>query len=433
MSGAVTRGRYGSMTAVPTVSRWWGSRTALQRIDLYTRWSFYAYLGLGLPLLALAVVSSATNDVPTTAVVLFLVGSLVTAVLALLLAARGLDAHRDDRPVPGRLLVATLAAAVVSGAAAAWAFSPGAGQTPAAPWGMGLPLAIALTACSTVWTSRQLIAPSLGAGVLAALAALVDGAPLPAAAAVAAVFAVACYFVVLAFRFSVWVLDVVLEMDRNRGIQLQLAVAEERLRFARDLHDVMGRNLSAIAVKSQLAGELVRRSRPEAADEVADISRIAEESLREVREVVRGYRSTDLTGELAGARSVLRAAGVACTVEGEDAAARLPEAVQAALGWVVREAVTNVLRHSRAAECTITLALVPGGTGRRRDAAEEAVLTVTNDGVCDEGGSPDAARTSGSGLAGLRERLAGADGALTAGRDGPRFTVVAALPAGGPR
>jgi two-component system sensor histidine kinase DesK len=88
----------------------------------------------------------------------------------------------------------------------------------------------------------------------------------------------------LTFRLSVWVLDLVREMERTRGVQSQLAVAEERLRFARDLHDVMGRNLSAIAVKSQLAGELVRRGRPDAADEVADVRRLAEDSLREVRE-----------------------------------------------------------------------------------------------------------------------------------------------------
>nr|WP_281372157.1 sensor histidine kinase [Modestobacter versicolor] len=203
-------------------------------------------------------------------------------------------------------------------------------------------------------------------------------------------------------------------MDRTRGVQLQLAVAEERLRFARDLHDVMGRNLSAIAVKSQLAGELVRRARPEAADEVADIHRIAEESLREVREVVRGYRSTDLSSELAGARSVLRAAGVACTVQGVDDAGALPEPVQAALGWVVREAVTNVLRHSRAAECGIVLTRADG----------EVRLTVTNDGV------PGDAAGTGSGLAGLRERLAGAGGTLDAARHGDRFQLTATLPTG---
>nr|WP_279590995.1 sensor histidine kinase [Modestobacter marinus] len=204
-------------------------------------------------------------------------------------------------------------------------------------------------------------------------------------------------------------------MERTRGVQLQLAVAEERLRFSRDLHDVMGRNLSAIAVKSQLAGELVRRSRPEAADEVADISRIAEESLREVREVVRGYRSTDLTGELAGARSVLRAAGATVTVRGEDGAGALPEPVQAALGWVVREAVTNVLRHSEAGECTIALDETDG----------EVRLTVGNDGVTGEPGT-------GNGLTGLRERLSAAGGTLEAGRDGDRFTLTATLPTGVP-
>jgi two-component system sensor histidine kinase DesK len=280
---------------------------------------------------------------------------------------------------------------------------------------MGLPLAMALTACTTLWDSRQLIVPSSVAGVLSSAAALVDGGPWAAAAPIALVFALAVYALALAFRFSVWVLDVVLEMDRTRGVQLQLAVAEERLRFARDLHDVMGRNLSAIAVKSQLAGELVRRSRPEAADEVADIHRIAEESLKEVREVVRGYRSTDLSGELAGARSVLRAAGVACTVQGEDDAGRLPEPVQVALGWVVREAVTNVLRHSDATDCAITLATAPG----------EVRLTVTNDGV-----TAAAGQRAGSGLPGLRERLADAGGSLDAVRNGDRFTLTATLPAG---
>jgi two-component system sensor histidine kinase DesK len=209
-------------------------------------------------------------------------------------------------------------------------------------------------------------------------------------------------------------------MERNRGVQLQLAVAEERLRFSRDLHDVMGRNLSAIAVKSQLAAELVRRGRPEAADEVADVGRLAEESLREVREVVRGHRSADLAGELAGARSVLRAAGVGCAVDGEDAGASLPATAQTAFGWVVREAVTNVLRHSSATSCTITLRVAGG----------RAELAVRNDGVVadDRDGGP-----AGNGLAGLGERLAGAGGRLDARRNGSDFLLTASLPVGAAR
>jgi signal transduction histidine kinase len=226
----------------------------------------------------------------------------------------------------------------------------------------------------------------------------------------------------VSFRFSVWVLDLVREMERTRGVQSQLAVAEERLRFSRDLHDVMGRNLSAIAVKSQLAGELVRRGRPEAADEVADVRRLAEDSLREVREVVRGHRSTALTGELAGARSVLRAAGVACTVYNEDAGAMLPPEAQTAFGWVTREAVTNVLRHSRATSCTITL----------RTSGGKAELQVENDGVLEEVITADDGHP-GSGLTGLGERLAGAGGSLDTRRDGSSFVLTASLPAGAGR
>ncbi|MCZ2815766.1 sensor histidine kinase [Modestobacter sp. VKM Ac-2984] len=401
------------MTAVPTVSRWWNSRTAPQRIDLYTRWSFYVFLA-GLPVLALAVVGAAVEGAePTEGAWLFVAGSVVTAAMAVQLTRRGLAAHLAARPLPGRLAVLAFCLAGATAAGGAWAFADRETSV-AVPWSVTLPLGAVLIACSTVWSTRQLAPYAMGIGVLSGFVTSLGDAHPAAAAVQGVVMATTVLFVVLAFRFTVWVLDVVLEMERSRGVQLQLAVAEERLRFARDLHDVMGRNLSAIAVKSQLAGELVRRSRPEAAAEVADISRIAEESLKEVREVVRGYRRTDLTGELAGARSVLRAAGVGCTVQGEDGAGTLPEPVQAALGWVVLEAVTNVLRHSEAAECTITL---ERGSGEVR-------LTVSNDGVSTDPGE-------GNGLTGLRERLAGAGGTLHAGRDGDRFTVTATVPAGG--
>jgi two-component system sensor histidine kinase DesK len=131
--------------------------------------------------------------------------------------------------------------------------------------------------------------------------------------------------------------------------------------------------------------------------------------------VVRGHRNTDLTGELAGARSVLRAAGVACTVHGEDAGGRLTREVQTALGWVAREAVTNVLRHSQAKSCTITLWTSDG----------KAELQVVNDGVAG-GTGPDDGR-AGSGLIGLEERLAGAGGSLETRLDGSRFVLTATL------
>jgi len=314
-----------------------------------------------------------------------------------------------------RLLGAAAAAALLTSAAAFWTFSARAresGDGTVLVWPTLIAPLVLLIVMSLVWDTRRLSLACVALAVVAGVgSALVQGFEQLPTLLLIVVLSVFSIFLTLSFRFTVWLLDVVLEMERSRGVQLQLAVAEERLRFARDLHDVMGRNLSAIAVKSQLAGELVRRERPGAADEVADISRIAEESLREVREVVRGYRSTDLASELAGARSVLRAAGVSCSVRGEAVGGGLSEQAQTALAWVVREAVTNVLRHSRASTCSIEL--------RREDG--EAELTVTND------GAGDVAPAWGNGLRGLSERLAG--GTLTAGvRDGS-FRLSARVPA----
>ncbi|WP_147262021.1 sensor histidine kinase [Blastococcus sp. TF02A-26] len=397
---------------MPTVSRWWESRTDPQRIDLYTRWSFYGWLGTT-PLLAVGIHGSAQRP-GSAAATAFLVGAVAVATTCVVLARAGFLARSEGRPLPSVPLVVTAVAAAGTSALAAVAYGSDEQDSSALVWGLALPPAMALVATSTVWSSPLLVRCGVAVGVLVGCAAALLGSAPAAAAVLAAVIGATVVLLALAFRFTVWVLDVVVEMDRTRGVQLQLAVAEERLRFARDLHDVMGRDLSAIAVKSQLAGELVRRQRPEAADEVADISRIAEQSLREVREVVRGYRTADLGSELAGARSVLRAAGVDCTVAGEDGGADLPDRVQTALAWVVREAVTNVLRHSRARTCSIAL-VVDGGTAR---------LTVTNDGV-----TSDDPRW-GSGLTGLAERLGTASGTLTTAAEGGHFLLTAALPVG---
>ncbi|MGW1911950.1 sensor histidine kinase [Streptomyces sp. NPDC002076] len=236
-----------------------------------------------------------------------------------------------------------------------------------------------------------------------------DGAGLVATGAMAVFQAV---FALLAGRCGAWTLAVLWEAERAREVETRLAVAEERLRFGRDLHDVLGRNLSVISLKSELAVQLARRGRPEAVEQMIEVQRIAQESQREVRAVVRGYREADLGAELAGAQGVLTAAGIACEVRAE--ATGLPAEVQSALGWVVREATTNVLRHGDADRCEVELR-VPEG---------RVVLTVENDGVTEtpHGGG-------GSGLAGLRERLAVVGGTLEAGAvDGDRFRLVAEVP-----
>ncbi|MEU8975008.1 histidine kinase [Streptomyces monashensis] len=219
-------------------------------------------------------------------------------------------------------------------------------------------------------------------------------------------------FTLLMGRCGAWTLSVMWEADRARETEARLAVAEERLRFGRDLHDVLGRNLSVISLKSELAVQLARRGRPEAVEQMIEVQRIAQESQREVRAVVRGYREADLGAELVGAQGVLTAAGIDCAVG--DRTTGLPAEVQSALGWVVREATTNVLRHGDAGHCTLRLEMQEG----------RVVLTVENDGAA---GTPDGG--GGSGLAGLRERLAAVGGTLRAGRVGDDlFRLAAEVP-----
>ena len=210
------------------------------------------------------------------------------------------------------------------------------------------------------------------------------------------------------------------ELDRSRTAHARLAVAEERLRFARDLHDVLGRNLSLIAVQSELAAELARRGDQDAAGQMLQVRQVAHDSLREMRAVVSGYRTADLGTELAGAQEVLRSAGMSCRVTGDPAG--LPADVQAALGWVVREGTTNIIRHSDVTACTIELHLLDSpGTPRA------VTLRMDNDRV-----HTPAAGAGGSGLAGLGERLAGLGGSITTGhpRNG-HFRLEASLPACG--
>jgi two-component system sensor histidine kinase DesK len=262
----------------------------------------------------------------------------------------------------------------------------------------------------------------LGAAVGAGAVAVPAGVPAPGAAVAAGAVVLAAGFFTFTSAFSVWLLNAVYELDEARETRARLAVAEERLRFGRDLHDVMGRNLAVVALKSELAVQLARRGRPEAVEQMVEVQRIARETQREVREVVRGYREADLRTELAGAQGVLTAAGIDCEVSGP--VTGLPVEIQSALGWVVREATTNVLRHGDAARCSVSL----------RVAKDRVTLTVENDGAPGIGsgsGTGTAEPGRGSGLAGLRERLREVDGVLRAGPAGSdlfRLTAEVPLP-----
>ena len=184
-------------------------------------------------------------------------------------------------------------------------------------------------------------------------------------------------------------LAAVAELRSAREELARLAVNEERLRFARDLHDLLGHSLSLITLKSELAGRLLPDEPEKAEAEVRDIEGVARQALGEVREAVAGYRSPTLDEELAGAAEMLAAAGISCRIE--NGAGLLPKEIDGVLAWAVREGTTNVIRHSQAHNCRIVLA--------REDDRVHAEIT-------DDGRGKAHGETPGSGLSGLAERVA---------------------------
>ncbi len=177
----------------------------------------------------------------------------------------------------------------------------------------------------------------------------------------------------------------------------RLAAENERIRIARDLHDLLGHSLTTITVKAGLARRLGDVDPARASREIAGVESLARRSLADMRDAVSNYREVTLTGELAAGRELLRAAGIVSD---------LPRAVDIVdpdhaelFGWVVREGLTNVVRHARATTCSVRLS--------------ESAVEVVDDGV----GVP---ADAGNGLAGLRERVAAAGGVLDAGPAQPR-------------
>jgi two-component system sensor histidine kinase DesK len=379
--------------------------TDTRRLELYIQSSLYVLL-LFEPLVLVAV----------------LVGRPVLLVLTLLhTAANLLVCHWSTRgrqrptfrlrPLP---LAGLVAWAVLSLGLAAATADATLGDLP-------LPLAVVVLGASLgsiacALRHRVLVAAVLVGAAASAMALVgLGGASVVATGPLVVLSALLLLGLVYTFWSSGWMVRVVRELVEARHRAAQLAVAEERLRIARDLHDLFGRTLAAVAVKSELAAELLRRDRPEqAAAEIGAVRALAEQTGGEVRQVVRGFRRVDLADELVGARALLESAGIRCAVHAAGAG-RLAPAPAAALAWVLREAVTNVIRHSKAGECFITLA------------AEDPVrLVVTNDGAP---AGPAAGDGHGTGLVGMSERLAGVGGELVRHHGGGRFTVEARLPA----
>jgi two-component system sensor histidine kinase DesK len=224
------------------------------------------------------------------------------------------------------------------------------------------------------------------------------------------------------------------ELLRARETVAQLAASEERLRLARDMHDLTGQSLSMITLKSDLATRLLDRlpagpERDRAAEEIAQVADVSRQALADIREAISGYRQPTLAVEAITARSVLEAAGITAH---DDSPLTLLSGTfdaeaEAALAWCLREAVTNVVRHSGARNCWVTL----------RRASEECILQVRDDGRGVAAAEADAvtggASTGHCGLRGMSERLSAVGGRLEI-RPGPAathgFCLMATVPAG---
>jgi two-component system sensor histidine kinase DesK len=195
------------------------------------------------------------------------------------------------------------------------------------------------------------------------------------------------------------------QLTAAREQLVELAISRERERLARDVHDILGHSLTVIAVKSELVTRLIEASGPDRArQEVADIEQLARGALADVRSTVAGTREVSLAGEVAAARRALDSAGIEAVLPGSVDAA--PAAHRELFAWALREGITNVVRHSAARRCVVTL--------------DERALEV-----CDDGRGVGVAGGGGTGLPGLRARAEATGARLVSGptREGFRLRV----------
>ncbi|MEV5752633.1 sensor histidine kinase [Actinoallomurus sp. NPDC052308] len=225
--------------------------------------------------------------------------------------------------------------------------------------------------------------------------------------------------IMLSFRGS---RILIAQLQEARGEVARLAANEERLRIARDLHDLLGHTLSLIVLKSEVAVRIADRDPARSLGEMKDIETVARQALTDVRAAVSGYRRRDLAEELDNARGVLVAAEIEPAIS--TSGTPLPDGVDDLFAWAVREGVTNIVRHSRARTADISVTRV----------GADAVLQISDDGAgpAADGGSPG---VGGNGLTGLGERVALAGGSVESGRGpdgGFRLIVRAPLDAPAP-
>lgn len=297
-------------------------------------------------------------------------GLVLVALFAVVYALGFVRLFRSDYPVPGAWPLLVVLVALIGGVA-----------TVIGTDAMAMaPFAVAWVAWSQPWPRGGWYAAGLTAlGLLVlALAPGDDGVYLLP------------LLLVLGFSALMRVFDTFTE--RQAEIGEALAVVAERERVARDVHDVLGHSLTAISVKAELASRMLEVDQTRAARELAEVQELARDALAEIRSTVAGLRATRIEDELETARETLTASGITPEVVGDPDDVGVAQRI--VLAWAVREAVTNVIRHSRASRCRIAL-------GPRS-------LVVTDDGV-------GATGPEGNGLRGLRERVSASGGTVTSG------------------
>ncbi len=186
----------------------------------------------------------------------------------------------------------------------------------------------------------------------------------------------------------------------------ELAVENERNRFARDLHDILGHSLTVITVKAELANKLLDVDTERARAEIADLERLSRDALADVRRAVEGYREISLPGELARARTALEAAQIDAVIP--NSTDEVPSDLRELFAWTIREGVTNVIRHSHAKHCTVVL--------------EPGCVEIRDDGV------GTAVCGAGHGLIGLRERAGEVNATVVTRTLDPGFSLSVVLP-----
>ncbi len=363
---------------------WWRRRTQVERVVAYTLTSLYALYWLLLFLTYVGAMATMTSALPLSAAA---IGTLVLGAAGTVVLRDAIRLHPEKGPLPWRSLGLLLGVVVVAASSALLLPGDARGGTSlvivaALAWGAGGLL-------DTRVRNGILVASAVTTGVLGGGFGL-------------AVFGLGMgFFLIFSVQSSLWLMGVVTSLERARDHEAALAVTRERLRFSQDVHDVMGRRLSTIAVQAELAAILAARGDARATGQVRQIRATAHEALREARDLARGYRPLDLPAEVDGAVSLLAAAGATAHAAVDDVPPQRHESV----ARVIREAVTNVLRHSRATEVDLTYA---------RDQ-----LVISNDGVL----SPQPTDGDGSGLTTLADQLSDRGARLTSGLEGDRFVV----------